>query len=226
MRRGLPWFGRRWLGWRRRSGGLRRLLLEDIRRRGRRWSRQLFALGIDLLRQEGIFLQQGFLRPRALDTRDNGAEKKEGGEAPSCREEKTAPVPTPLQHALPMHGPHERVCHGKGEIHLGRSSVLRLGGPKASDRHSGLLHQWSRTWCVSRGRHDRSSRPAWIYGPSLQQRKSSKGSATSPRVDVRFNTREWRRIIALLVFPDRELYPGGVGSTLPRSPGGAAARDR
>jgi hypothetical protein len=53
----------------------------------------------------------------------------------------------------------------------------------------------------------------------FSQGTSSKGSATSPRVDVRFNTREWRRIIALLVFPDRELYPGGVGSTSPRSPG-------
>jgi hypothetical protein len=72
---------------------------------------------------------------------------------------------------LPMHGPHERVCHGKGEIHPGRSSVLRLGGPKASDRHPGPLHQWSRTRCVSR-RPARSelttSKDIWALSPAKE----------------------------------------------------------
>ena len=65
------------------------------------------------------------------------------------------------------------------------------------------------------GAHDRHGHLAFA---------SSKGSATTRRVDVRLNVREWRGIIALRVFPDREFYPGAVGSTLPSSPGNVAVR--
>jgi hypothetical protein len=81
--------------------------------------RPLFALGIDLLRQDSIVPQQSVLRQCALDTDGHRGEEEKSGEAPSGHEEKTAPVRASLQHAFAMHWPHERVCDGKREIEMG-----------------------------------------------------------------------------------------------------------